>query len=270
MRLGFRPPKDPAAFLDYARGLLNRYQFIEVPGSAALELFDAAQEARSMGYALTFHARYMDLYPGSAVPEIRQASLRVLREDLERAARMGAFLVNLHAGNLPWTDYPPPGLSPAHEALREQEEKLRREYLERALEGLAELALLASDLGLRLTLENLPAPQEVPRTPEEMAFFLQVPQLEFCLDLGHARMAGQDPMAFVEVLGTRLAHVHAHANDGRYDLHLPPDPEDLRAFAGKPCTVLVELPPRNASEYLEVHGRLASTGLVPEAMGGEG
>lgn len=269
MRLGFRPPKDPVAFLDYAQSLLGRYQFIEVPGSAALELLDAAQEARSMGYALTFHARYMDLYPGSLVPEIRQASLRVLREDLERAARMGAFLVNLHAGNLPWTDYPPPGLSPAHEALREQEARLRREYLERALEGLAELALLASDLGLRITLENLPAPQEVPRTPEEMALFLQIPHLEFCLDLGHAQMAGQRPEAFLEALGSRLVHIHAHSNDGRYDLHLPPDPQGLGGFARSRCTVLVELPPRSVEEYLEVHRSLASRGFFPEAMGGE-
>lgn len=269
MRLGFRPPKDPEGFLAYARALLGRYAFIEVPGSAAPALFQAAQEAREMGYALTYHARYLDLYPGSPVEEVREASLRLLRQDLERAARMGALLVNAHAGNLPWTDYPPPGLSPAHEALREQEGRLRREYLERALEAFAGLAQLASDLGLRLTLENLPAPQEVPRTPEEMALFLQVPHLEFCLDLGHAQMAVQRPQAFLEALGGRLVHLHAHRNDGRYDLHLPPRLEDLKPFAGTPCTLLVELPPREVEEYLAVHHGLASAGLVPEAMGGD-
>ncbi|GLV49228.1 hypothetical protein TJA_23300 [Thermus sp. LT1-2-5] len=268
MTLGFRPPKEREGFLAYARALAGRYAFLEVPGSAGEDLMEAALEARAMGFSLTYHARYLDLYPGSAVPEIRQASLRLLREDLERAARMGAVLVNVHAGNIPWTDYPPPGLSEAHEALRAQEARLRREYLERAREGLARLAEQALDLGLRLTLENLPAPQEVPRTPEEMAFFLEVPHLEFCLDLGHARMAGQDPKAFLALLGRRLTHVHAHSNDGRYDLHLPPLPEDLRPFASSPCTVLVELPPRSVDEYLEVRRGLASTGVLPEAKGG--
>ncbi|WP_279231331.1 sugar phosphate isomerase/epimerase family protein [Thermus altitudinis] len=269
MRLGFRPPKEPSEFLAYARALAGRYAFIEVPGSAASRLAPVAAEARAMGYALTFHARYQDVYPGSLLPEVREASLRVLREDLERAARMGAFLVNLHAGNVPWTDYPPPGLSPHHEALRREEEGLRRAYRERALEALEGLAGMASQLGLRLTLENLPAPQEVPRTPEEMALFLGVAGLEFCLDLGHAALAGQAPEAFLQALGGRLVHIHAHANDGRFDLHLPPAPEALAAWARGPYTVLVELPPRGVEEYLEVHRALAEAGLVPEAMGGE-
>jgi sugar phosphate isomerase/epimerase len=145
---------------------------------------------------------------------------------------------------------------------------MRREYLERAAEGLACLASRALYLGLRFTLENLAAPQEVPRTPEEMALFLEVPHLEFCLDLGHAQMAGQEVVGFAQVLGKRLSHVHAHRNDGRYDLHLPPGPEDLRPFASSPCTVLVELPPRNPGEYVDVHESLAATGILPEAKGG--
>jgi sugar phosphate isomerase/epimerase len=268
MRLGFRPPRDPEGLLAYARALEGRYAFVEISGSAALELEEAAQEVRAMGYALTFHARYLDLYPGSPVEEVREASLRLLREDLERAARMGALLVNAHAGNLPWTDYPPPGLSPAHEALRAQEARLREAYLERALEAFQTLTALAQTLGLRLVLENLPAPQEVPRTPREMARFLQVTGLGFCLDLGHAAMAGVGAGEFLEALGERLVHVHAHANDGRYDLHLPPSPEALAPFARGPYTVLVELPPRGVEEYLEVHQALALAGLVPEAEGG--
>jgi hypothetical protein len=101
-----------------------------------------------------------------------------------------------------------------------------------------------------------------------MARFLEIPELHFCLDLGHAQMAGVSPEAFLEALGPRLIHVHAHTNDGRYDLHLPPGPEALHPFALRPCTLLVELPPRGVEEYLEVHARLASAGLVPEATGG--
>lgn len=269
MTLGFRPPKDSEGFLAYARRLQGRYAFLEVPGSAAEALEGVALEARAMGYRLTLHARYLDVYPASPEPAVREASLRVLEEDLVRAARMGAELVNVHAGNIPWTDYPPPGLSPAHEALREAERRMREEAFGRALEAFSRLTRLALDLGVRLTLENLPAPQEFPRTPEEMARFLEVPDLYFCLDLGHARIAGEPPWGFMEALGGRLVHVHAHANDGRYDLHLPPGPEEARPFRGLPCTFLVELPPRNVEEYLETHGSLASAGLVPEATGGE-
>ncbi|GAB5602338.1 hypothetical protein FJNA_08630 [Thermus sp. FJN-A] len=267
MILGFRPPKDPEGFLEYARKLEGRYGFIEVPGSAAEALGEVVLEARAMGYRLTYHARYLDVYPASPEPRIREASLRLLEEDLVRAARMGAELVNVHAGNIPWTDYPPEGLSPAHEALRRAERSLREEALERALEAFARLSRLALDLGVRLALENLPAPQEFPRTPGEMARFLAVPDLYFCLDLGHAQMAGEPPEAFRTALGSRLVHVHAHANDGRYDLHLPPEPEALRPFVELPCTLLVELPPRSPEEYLAVHERLALTGLVPEANG---
>lgn len=100
-----------------------------------------------------------------------------------------------------------------------------------------------------------------------MTLFLRVPGLEFCLDLGHAALAGQQAEAFVEVLGRRLTHIHAHTNDGRYNLHLPPGPEALGGFAQPPRTVLVELPPGGVEEYLEVYRTWALAGLIPEANG---
>ncbi len=269
MILGFRPPKNPTAFLEYARALWGRYRLIEIPGAQAEGLSGVAREARAMGYRLTLHARYLDVYPASPEPAIREASLRVLEEDLERAARLGAELVNAHAGNIPWTDYPPSGLSPAHEALREAERRLREEAMERALEAFARLSRLAASLGVALVLENLPAPQELPRSPEEMRRFLAVEGLGFCLDTGHARIAGFPLKAFREALGDRLLHLHLHANDGRYDLHLPPGPEEVVPFRDFGGSAVVELPPRSVEEYLEAYEKLASTGLVPEAMGGD-
>ncbi len=262
MKLGFRPPDNPEEFLAYVRVLAGRYSVVEVPGHAAAYLMDAIRKAKHMGFAFCFHARYLDLYPGSPVEEIRKASLKLLQEDLERAARIEAFRVIVHAGNIPWTDYPPPGLSPAHDALRAQEARLRRAYLGKCLESFSKLASLAADLGIRIALENLAAPQEVPRTAEEMALFLQIPHLEFCLDLGHAKIAGQNPRSFFELLGNRLTHVHAHSNDGHFDVHLPPSVADLKLFSSHPCTVVIELPPRNIEEYLEVHKLLVSENMV--------
>ncbi len=164
--LGFRPPKDPEAFLAYTEALAGRYDFIELPGPDLEALEGVLSRARGVGYRFTYHARYLDLYPGSLEEEVRRASLRVLEGEVERAARVGAFCLNLHAGNISWTDYPPPGLSPAHEALRAGERRLREAYIERALEAFQHLSHLAGSLGVVLTLENLPAPQELPRSPD--------------------------------------------------------------------------------------------------------
>lgn len=268
MKLGYRPPRGAQAFVEYAQGLQGLYDFIEVPASSLMELKPAIAEARAMGYALSLHARYVDLYPGAVEPKVRQASLEVLREDLHHTAELGAFLLNLHAGNLAWTDYPDPLLSPEHAHLRQVEALQRQTYLQRSKEVLAVLAEEARSLSVTLALENLPAPQEVPRTPQEMAYFSDL-ELVFCLDIGHARIAGFSPEAFLQLLGGRVQHLHLHGNDTRYDLHLLPDLQEvlpLRDFRG---SLVVELPPRNLEEYLRAHQVLAQAGFIQQAIGGK-
>ncbi|MEM1540680.1 MAG: sugar phosphate isomerase/epimerase family protein [Candidatus Bathyarchaeia archaeon] len=262
MKIGFRPPSDSKSFRTYINALAEYYQSVELPGSHASKLVRAARIARHIGFELTFHARYVDLYPGSPVPAIRKASLKLLREDLHIAAEIGASLVVVHAGNIAWTDYPPRGLSPAHDALLQAEAKMRREYLERARESLACLSRAASKLGVRLALENLAAPQEVPRSPEEMAFFMEVPNLEFCLDLGHAKIANCSTQDFVRFLKDKIGHLHVHTNDGRYDLHLPPSLGDLKELALDNAwsnnTILIELlPMRGIEECLRAYKEVA-------------
>lgn len=260
MKLGFRPPEDPDTFLVYSQTLAGYYQSVELPGTYASQLMKAVQKARRLGLKITFHARYVDLYLGSPVPEIRRIAVKLLREDLYKAAKVGAHLVVFHAGNVAWTDYPPLGLSPAHDALREIEAKMRCEYLERAREAIAYLTSVASKLGVRIALENLAAPQEVPRTPEEMAFFLEVPNLEFCLDLGHAKLSNCNIDSFLQKLGNRIGHLHVHTNDGIYDLHLPPSPQDFRGLdtvLAEDVIYTIELIPRNAGECLKVYKEVA-------------
>jgi sugar phosphate isomerase/epimerase len=56
--------------------------------------------------------------------------------------------------------------------------------------------------------------------------FEYVPELWFCLDIGHANLWSNRPVDFIDAFGSRLRHVHIHDNLGGFsensDLHLAP------------------------------------------------
>ncbi len=87
---------------------------------------------------------------------------------------------------------------------------------------LADLAKAAADRGTTVTVENLD------ETPQELRKALEaVPDLRYCLDLGHAHLDRREDGArqYLEVLGDRLGLVHVHDNHGGHgkegDEHLP-------------------------------------------------
>jgi len=53
-----------------------------------------------------------------------------------------------------------------------------------------------------------------------------LPDLRFCLDIGHANLFSNDPVDFIAAFGDRLEHVHIHDNNGGdsedFDIHLCP------------------------------------------------
>jgi sugar phosphate isomerase/epimerase len=245
MTYGFRAPADRRRLPDYISALSGRYDFAEL-WAPSPHLAEDARLCQAAGLFVTTHARFHDLTLGAADAEIRDLSVAQLRRDLAASAAAGARLMVVHAGQLPWTDYPDPALSAEHADLRREEAEMRRAFLARAVGSVAELAKAARAEGIRLALENLPQPNEAPRTPEEMALFLPT-GTDFCLDAGHAQMAGFSPADFLGPLGARVAHLHLHRNDGIYDLHLPPrDP----APAGFEGTALIELIRGGPEDYL--------------------
>jgi sugar phosphate isomerase/epimerase len=196
--------------------------------------------------AVTTHARFHDLTLGAASAEIRRLSIELLLRDLRASADAGARVMVFHAGQLPWTDYPNPALSAEHADLRREEADMRKDFLARAIESVAELAEAAAKAGILLALENLPQPNEVPRTPDEMAQFLPT-GVSFCLDTGHAQMAGFTAGDFLSRMQGRVVHLHLHRNDGLFDLHLPPETPAPAGFEG---TALIELIRGGPRDYL--------------------
>ncbi len=87
---------------------------------------------------------------------------------------------------------------------------------------LADLTKAAKAYGVTVTLENLD------ETPQELRKVLDaVPDLRYCLDVGHAHLDKRDDggRTYLEALGDRLGLVHVHDNHGGHgkegDEHLP-------------------------------------------------
>ena len=79
----------------------------------------------------------------------------------------------------------------------------------------------AAENGIVLCLENTEETIDVLKS-----VFMEVPELRFCLDIGHANLSSNDPLAFLDAFNERLDHIHVSDNKGgdteRDDLHLPP------------------------------------------------
>lgn len=207
--------------------------------------------ARKADLWVSVHARFVGVNLAQVHPLLQEGVVQVAREDLAFAERIGAQRVVFHAGSVNWYDVVPPG-HPYHAFFAKRLEALRLEYMHAACTVLAELVEFVSP-ALQVFFENLYMPWEFPRTPEEVGTFQSVlgSGVGFALDTGHARLAGYNPRDFFSFCPQ---HVHLHVNDGYYDLHLPPKPEDdfIRDILAYPfpCAVLIEVPPTLYREHL--------------------
>jgi sugar phosphate isomerase/epimerase len=93
--------------------------------------------------------------------------------------------------------------------------------LDEKIETLNRLYKKAEIQGMTLCLEN--TEESVDQLGD---LFKTMPELRFCLDVGHANLFSNDPVDFIDSFKDRLVHVHIHDNIGgdseRDDLHLPP------------------------------------------------
>lgn len=176
--------------------------------------------AESYGVTLTYHAPFRDWNLGSYDEVVRQDSVERVKRTLDDAAAAGATSVVVHGGSVP-RRYPAWVRERAHENARR---------------SLAECAEYAQLVGVSLCLENQPVDDEKRRyttSPEDLAAMIETvdvpPQyLTVTLDVGHAKVNGQDWQSFVEEFGERIRVCHLHDNDGTGDQHRPiPDYESV-------------------------------------------
>jgi sugar phosphate isomerase/epimerase len=152
-------------------------------------------------YELSVHLPFYGLNLGCYDRWIADYSERTLREGLELCARLNIKTAVTHTTI--------PALLGSHSW---------KPWLNRFLERKARLELHARAHGVSLRWENT--------YESDFALFdamiAQDPDTKFCLDVGHVRCFAKRPITdFIDHLGTRIAHIHLHDNDGTDDHHWP-------------------------------------------------
>ncbi|HYG23399.1 MAG TPA: sugar phosphate isomerase/epimerase family protein [Verrucomicrobiae bacterium] len=139
----------------------------------------------------------------SPFESIRKACVEELKECVAAFGEVGAKWMNIH----------PDRQAPMHD---------RAFIIDRNLQSLRELSVVADQVGVGLMIENLPGSFN---TVQQLSELLDpMPELGLHLDIGHSNLLTEYNTTdeILKAYGSRLKHVHMHDNKGgSADLHLP-------------------------------------------------
>jgi sugar phosphate isomerase/epimerase len=202
---------------------------------SVLDVLPAIRRAGASGIEINTPPRHFDLGQPRQIDELARA---VDRECLQ--------VVSMHApfgGALDLADPNPRHRSAAVDACRAAATALKQlgghvlvahptdlardghdvaSRLADAARSLTRLHADCADLGITLDVES-PLPHVIGGDPKAFGELLTAlpASVGVCLDTGHTAL-GRHWRQFIETVGTRLTHVHAHDNRGTWDDHLPP------------------------------------------------
>ncbi|HXE73869.1 MAG TPA: sugar phosphate isomerase/epimerase [Candidatus Nitrosotenuis sp.] len=173
------------------------------------QVWEAAGRIRDLGVAAySFHSPFAEHIDVTAPePRARERALAELLRAAEAAAILGVRYLVIHPG-------PEKGGFPEHE---------RFWRMENAARVLNELASRCRQLGLKLALENQLPHLFFGRCRDLLWVLGALDSVEvgFCLDTGHAYLAGDLPTVVHKMSG-HLWMLHASDNKGQRDDHLAP------------------------------------------------
>ena len=159
----------------------------------------------SQDLAFTLHAPFASINIAAQAQESRNFFLRRLEKSMSFAQRLNCNLMVFHPG---WRT----GISSFYPGL---DWKTNIKSVRKLLE-------LSKKYDVNLLLENCPEPYGflVKNVEQFSRFFTELGEnIKLALDVGHSNINGQT-RRFITAFGKKIAHIHAHDNDGKHDLHL--------------------------------------------------
>lgn len=148
-----------------------------------------------------FHAPFAELHPCAIDPKARALAMDRFIQSADLARTYGINRMVAHGGFLPNVYYPV--------WYEEQSAAFWQEFLSKQ----------PSDF--EILIENVL--EDDPESMLRMLDAINDPRAGICLDAGHANVVSKIPVTqWIEILGSRIRHVHLHDNHGQHDEHLPP------------------------------------------------
>jgi sugar phosphate isomerase/epimerase len=164
------------------------------------------EAAKSFNLHYSVHAPFTDLNVASISKPIRDASMKRLKRSMKFASDLDAYLWILHPGSRSsLADFYP------------------KADWKQNLQSITSLNENASELGMRVAMENLPAKYMfLMKTPQDFQQFYTetgLTDIGIVLDTGHANLEGQIEQ-FLQQLPDKIFHIHVSDNHGVIDEHL--------------------------------------------------
>lgn len=158
-------------------------------------------ESYSLKYSI--HAPFMDVNIASLQEQTRLNSIAQIKNSIDLANEINAEAVVVHPGV---TSFLP-------------NKYFKKEVYEFANESIKKIGDYAKDLGVMVTIENMPNFESmIYQNIVDLNQLLVENDMYMTLDIGHANHVGYAPD---EMIFDSIKHVHAHDNFGDDDSHLP-------------------------------------------------
>jgi len=160
---------------------------------------------KSRGLKYSVHAPFADINIASPSEPILRAMLKRLKQSINYANQLNAYMWVFHPGIKTGVSTFYPGA----------------DWLQN-LETIKALCRIGEDYGVRIAVENVPEPFPfLMKSVEQFArFYEEIDEdIRMVLDVGHANINGQIE-SFLTTFADRIVHIHAHDNSGKNDEHL--------------------------------------------------
>jgi sugar phosphate isomerase/epimerase len=193
-------------FLDILEPIASNFKLWEIVADLNQMLpeicDDIKQYSPSYEIEFTVHAPFNDLNIASLNPKLRQIAINYLKETIKISADLGINMVTIHPGH-----QSPSGVYALNKVLSTN------------VKSIHEIAQFASDLNIKLALENMPIKHwTLGNTAKEILEMIYDTKLGICFDVGHAYLQSEVEQ-FLEHID-KIYNVHLHDNFGRRDEHL--------------------------------------------------
>lgn len=179
-----------------------------------LKFLRKLKEEKELTY--TVHAQYFSGSINDLNDQVREASVKEIKDNIDKAAGIGAKIVTIH-----------PALEPY--GLKIEKKK------ELEIEVYKTIAEYAKSKNILIGLEN--EAQTCFWFPDRACKFdliketvekVNMPNFFYTLDIGHANVSGEDYLSAIRTFGDKIIHIHAHDNFGPAEENLKksnrPDP----------------------------------------------